>query len=429
MRDQEESYATRGWLRPVLIGAVRAAQSAVVALAWWAGVHEFASDIETTSSEQITLATEGTAAGVAVALSRAGVDSVKPGTESWARAQSIIEQLELPGDARASIIDANGTVVCHPRLRTTGRGRKLLPPSASIVGTAPFPKLDATVVVTAPSSPHPADTASADWVALRIALFGVLLLSLTGVAVLALVSHHGARLESTNRALAKRMTEHSEAVLRTRTGMIYGLAKLADYRDSDTGHHLDRICTFATMLAGVLRETKPGEYPEITDEFITNLRVAASLHDIGKVGVPDRVLLKPGALTPDERAVIERHTVIGATTLQGIRERTGADPLLNMSIDIALMHHERWDGHGYPSSIGGSDIPLAARLVAVADVYDALTSARVYKPAMPHERACGSIIEGRGTQFDPAVVDAFDRIKAVFDKTRISLQPAVRQAA
>ncbi|MEL6497043.1 MAG: HD domain-containing phosphohydrolase [Planctomycetota bacterium] len=430
MRLQEQTYATRRWLRPVLIGGVLAAQSAVIGLAWWAGVHRFASDVELSSAEQVTLATEGTAAGVAVALSRAGVTTLREGSEGWSRAQSIIEQLDLPGNARASIIDADGTVVCHPRLRSTGEGRKLLTPSASIVGTAPLPRLGATVVVTAPSSATSLARAdAADRAALRVALFGVLLLSLTGVGVLALVSHHGARLESANRALARRMTEHSEAVLRTRTGMIYGLAKLADYRDSDTGHHLDRICTFATMLARVLRETRPSEYPELTDEFITNLRVAASLHDIGKVGVPDRVLLKPGALTADERAMIERHTVIGASTLEGIRRRTGADPLLNMSIDIALMHHERWDGRGYPTCIGGAEIPLAARLVAVADVYDALTSARVYKRALSHDRACGIIIEGRGTQFDPAVVDAFDAIHEEFDETRTLMQPIAREAA
>lgn len=426
-RDQDST--AKPWLRPVLVGAVLAAQSAVLALAWWAGVHNFVTQVEVDSTERVTLATEGTAAGVAIALSRAGVDSLDTGTPSWERAQGIIEQLHLPGGARASIIDADGTVVCHPRLRSTGRGRKLLPQTGSIVGTAPLPRLGATVVVTAPSAETGSESADAQWVALRVALFGVVLLSLTGAAVLALISHHSSRLESANRSLTRRMLEQSEAVLRTRTGMIYGLAKLADYRDSDTGHHLDRISTFATMLAEKVRSLAGDDSDEIDDAFVMNLRVASSLHDIGKVGIPDTVLLKPGALTTEERRVIERHTVIGASTLESIRQRTGEDPLLNMSIDIALRHHERWDGTGYPDGVAGAEIPLAARLVAVADVYDALTSERVYKAAMPHDRACAIIRDGRGTHFDPAIVDAFEALQAEFEQARVSLRPALLHAA
>ncbi|MEL7484658.1 MAG: HD domain-containing phosphohydrolase, partial [Planctomycetota bacterium] len=425
----ERGSATNRWMRPVLIGAVLAAQSAVVALAWWAGVHNFISEVETDSAQRIAHATEGTAAGLAVALSRAGVDSLEAGSPGWERAQSIIERLDLPGGARASVVDEDGAIVCHPRLRASGRGRKLSPPSASIVGTAPLPRLNATVIVTAPSSASPgAQRAAAEWVSLRIALFGVVLLSLTGVGVLALISLHSSRLESMNRALAAQMTEQSEAVLRTRTGMIHGLAKLADYRDSDTGHHLDRICTFATMLAERMREQKPEHSDTIDNSFISDLRIAASLHDIGKVGVPDRVLLKPGKLTPEERVIMERHTIIGASTLEGIRRRTGDDPLLSMSIDIALRHHERWDGTGYPDRIAGTSIPLAARIVAVADVYDALTSERVYKPAMSHGRAIEIIRESSGTHFDPDVVAAFESLADEFDRSREAQRPVIRKA-
>ncbi len=414
------------WMRPLLIGAVLAAQTAVIALAWWAGVHGFVNEVEGYSTERITLATEGTAAGVATAIAKSGIDTLEPGTEDWQRAQSIIEQLDLPGGARASIVDRDGVLLCHPRLRSTGYGRKLTPRSASIVGTAPLHLLDATVIVTAPSVSSPNAThAAADLVSLRIALFGVVLLSLTGVGVLSLISLHGSRLESVNRALAADMTQQSEAVLRTRTGMIYGLAKLADYRDSDTGHHLDRICTFATMLANRLRDA----HPEIDDAFIENLRIAASLHDIGKVGVPDRILMKPGALTEEEWRTMKRHTEIGATTLQGIRRRVGNDPLLDMSIDIALHHHEKWDGTGYPHGISGDEIPLAARIVAAADVYDAITSERVYKPAMPHQHACALISQGRGAHFDPSVVDAFESVADEFHQASISLRPSSRQAA
>lgn len=415
------------WMRPLLVAAVLCAQSAVIALAWWAGVHRFVDEVEMASTQRVTLATEGTAAGVATAIARSDIDSLKPGTAGWVRAQTIIEQLDLPGDARASIIDRDGAVLCHPRLRSTGSGRNLTPPSASIIGTAPLPLLDATVVVTVPPQANTAaKQAATDRVSIRIALFGVVLLSLTAAGVMALISLHGSRIEAANRALKLRMTEQSEAVLRTRTGMIYGLAKLADYRDSDTGHHLDRICTFATLLAEKLRETLPDE---VTADFIDDLRIAASLHDIGKVGIPDRVLLKPGKLDPEERTIIEQHTVIGASTLESIRRRTGDDPLLSMSIDIAMRHHERWDGSGYPDGLAGESIPLSARLVAVADVYDALTSERVYKDAIPHDRACEIIREGRGSHFDPQMIDAFDAVATEFEETRISLRPSQRLAA
>ncbi|MEO1584594.1 MAG: HD domain-containing phosphohydrolase, partial [Planctomycetota bacterium] len=239
------------------------------------------------------------------------------------------------------------------------------------------------------------------------------------------ISLHGRRLEAANARLSREMRSQAAAVLRTRDGMIYGLAKLADYRDSDTGHHLDRICRYAVMLA----EQMSTDRPEIDGPFIANLRLAASLHDIGKVGIPDRVLLKPGKLDDAERAIVERHAVIGASTLLSIRRRVGDDALLDMSIDIALRHHERWDGGGYPDGVSGEEIPLSARLVAVADVYDALTCERVYKPAMPHDQARTIIEEGAGAHFDPCVVEAFVEVADEFDAARRSLQPPKRLAA
>src|SRR4029077_12470624 len=127
---------------------------------------------------------------------------------------------------------------------------------------------------------------------------------------------------------------------------------------------------------------------------------------IGKVGIPDGVLLKPGRLTPEERKEMERHPDIGAGALDAILARQTDDALLIMARNIAASHHERWDGAGYPAALRGAQIPLEARIVSVADVYDALTSKRVYKPPMPHDQAVAIIASGRGTQFDPQVVDA-----------------------
>ncbi len=208
--------------------------------------------------------------------------------------------------------------------------------------------------------------------------------------------------------------ERQRAQLHARNTLIFGLAKLAEYRDTDTGAHLERISEYSALLAESLRE----RFPEIGAAWVDTIRVASSMHDIGKVGIPDGVLLKPGKLTPDERKVIEQHPRLGSEALRAILERHGEDPLLRMSDDIAIGHHERWDGSGYPGQAAGDSIALAARIISVADVYDALTSARVYKPALSHAEACRIISEGRGTQFDPVVVDAFLEIGDRFDALR-----------
>ena len=171
------------------------------------------------------------------------------------------------------------------------------------------------------------------------------------------------------------------------------LARAVEYRDASTGGHIERMATYARMVAARLG------LPEDRCDLI---RQAGPLHDVGKIGVPDRVLLKPGKLTLEERVVMERHAQAGHDLLQGSRSA-----VVQLGAEIALAHHERWDGQGYPNRISGEDIPLPARIVAVADVFDAVTTDRVYRPAMPFDTAVDLIRSGRGTQFDPAVVDAF----------------------
>ncbi len=205
------------------------------------------------------------------------------------------------------------------------------------------------------------------------------------------------------------VAERQADALRARNTLIFGLAKLAESRDTDTGEHLERIAAYCRVLAEQLRAVH-----DLTDEWILNLQLASSLHDIGKVGIPDNVLLKPGLLTPEERGVIERHPGIGATALDAILARDQGDSLLRMARNIAASHHERWDGSGYPAALSGETIPLEARIVSVADVYDALTSKRVYKPAFSHDEALGIITKGRGQQFDPQIVDALRACEIVF---------------
>ena len=218
--------------------------------------------------------------------------------------------------------------------------------------------------------------------------------------------------------------ERQRVQLVARNTLIFGLAKLAEYRDTDTGAHLERISAYSGLIAEALRS----DHAFINDAWIQSLCVASSMHDIGKVGVPDAVLCKPGKLTDDERKVIQTHPRLGFDALQAILERHGADALLEMSAQIAACHHERWDGKGYPAGLVGEAIPLPARIISVADVYDALTSARVYKPAMSHAEAGKLIEEGRGTQFDPNVVEAFRRISQRFDAVRKQFADATASA-
>ncbi len=205
----------------------------------------------------------------------------------------------------------------------------------------------------------------------------------------------------------------AQDLLRTRDAVIFGLAKLAESRDPETGDHLERISLYTTRLAMALRP-----YPKyqrvVTPTFIRLLGISSVLHDIGKVGLQDTVLLKPGKLSDEERQRMQQHTLVAGDCLKEIEQRLGASNFLQTAREIALHHHERWDGGGYPSGLAGEAIPLAARIVSIADVYDALRSKRVYKEAFPHEDCVRSIREGAGTQFDPDLVEVFLEIEPEF---------------
>jgi putative two-component system response regulator len=192
------------------------------------------------------------------------------------------------------------------------------------------------------------------------------------------------------------------------------LASLAETRDNETGNHIRRTQFYVRALAEKLRE-RPQFAAHLNPNQVEVIFKSAPLHDIGKVGIPDRILLKPGRLDPDEFEIMKTHAVLGKEAIEHAEHQLGKEvEFLSCAKEIAWSHHERWDGKGYPRGLQGEDIPLSARLMSVADVYDALISKRVYKDAMPHEQAEKIILEGRGTQFDPDVVDTFAAITGKF---------------
>ena len=207
--------------------------------------------------------------------------------------------------------------------------------------------------------------------------------------------------------------DRTQELIRTRDCIVFGLAKLAESRDRDTGNHLERISLYCSRLATAMQRS-PRFQNHIDAAFIRRIGISSALHDIGKVGVKDAILLKPGRLTSGERLEMEQHTRLGAECIQAIERRLGSSNFLQMAREIAQYHHERWDGSGYPHGIAGTEIPLAARIVAIADVYDALSMQRVYKPAFPHEVCMQTIEEQAGMQFDPEIVAILMEIEGQF---------------
>lgn len=210
-----------------------------------------------------------------------------------------------------------------------------------------------------------------------------------------------------------RAERHREDLQRTQRAVMYGLAHLSESRDPATGEHLRRMKHLARVLAEAL-QSHPNYRAVVTPEFVKQIEISAMLHDIGKVGISDAILLKPGKLTAVERQEIQQHPLISSQCLRRIEEKLGSANFLEMAHEIALYHHERWDGLGYPFGRRGETIPLSARIVAIADVYDALVSERVYKPAFPHDQCVSMIREGAGTQFDPELVKVFLSIERRF---------------
>ncbi len=207
--------------------------------------------------------------------------------------------------------------------------------------------------------------------------------------------------------LEQEVNRRARDVIAIQDATVMSMASLAETRDVDTGHHIRRTQHFVRILAEKLSQCE-GFADILTPDFITLLFRLAPLHDIGKVGIPDHILMKPGPLTSDEFSIMKTHTTLGASVLE-FSEKLLAEPIpfFIHAKELTRSHHERWDGKGYPDGLSGTAIPLSARLMAVADVYDALSARRVYKAPFPPEKTLQIMREGRGTQFDPQITDIF----------------------
>ena len=211
-----------------------------------------------------------------------------------------------------------------------------------------------------------------------------------------------------------------EQVKKTQDVAVFSLAKLAESRDEETGAHLIRIQLYCQALCDRLAG-RESHADIITPEFVQDLVQSSVLHDIGKVGIPDSVLMSDRKFTPEDLEIMKRHTIIGGRALEESVEKLGRKSFLSMGKDIAYHHHEKWDGSGYPFGLSGNDIPLSARIVAVADVYDALTSKRRYKKAFSHEEARDILTEGKGRHFDPDLIDVFRESDETFRGIRANV--------
>ncbi|WP_200761242.1 HD-GYP domain-containing protein [Poriferisphaera corsica] len=238
----------------------------------------------------------------------------------------------------------------------------------------------------------------------------IVIMSVAAFFTLLIFSRYEHDLDVINSSLEKKVNERTKALIRSRDAVIFGLAKLAESRDDETGQHLERICSYVKVLASDLMESD-GKICGLDLEVFAN---TAALHDIGKVAVPDKILLKPGKLSKKEREQIMDHPGAGGDTLMMIKRKWGDDPFLITASQIAYAHHEKWDGTGYPFGLKEEEIPLAARIVAVADVYDALRTKRPYKDEMPHEVVVKYIVEQSGSHFDPRIVEIMVQHEKVF---------------
>lgn len=438
----DHSIKNKRWL---IIGLI-SVECVVFVLGGFIGLRIVREQMASMIGEQVKADNARYAEGLAGVIESMGVQDATYGSRDWQRMQGAVEELEMPAGGFACILDASDQIVCHPDLDTDvnkNEGSSLLhadlgphlrhldevagSDGLTNVGESYFLADGVHYIATreiAGTNGHrllvhqPAaglvTISDAITTPLMVTFFlvGLSVMALTAAGSYVVANRYEHKLEAINAGLEDEVSERTAKHTAARNALIFGLAKLADSRDPETGAHLERLCAFSAIVAEQLQRN--GNHPEVTDEWIRELRLAAALHDIGKVGVADSALRKPGRLNAEERAEIERHPQIAADTLLGIYNKMGDDTLIASSVQVALYHHEKWDGSGYPFKLAGKNIPLAARIVAIADVYDALTSKRVYKDAMPHDKVCKILNEDAGTHFDPEVVQAFNAVEDQF---------------
>lgn len=229
------------------------------------------------------------------------------------------------------------------------------------------------------------------------------------------------RMAKGTNTMIESLRKNQAELQQTRDVSILALASLAETRDNETGAHILRTQRYVKALALNL-QVHPDFKGELSDAAIDLLFKSAPLHDVGKVGIPDSILLKPGKLTDEEFTIMKQHAQLGADALLVAESQLGSNSFLRLAREIAACHHEKWNGSGYPQGLLGDDIPLSARLMALADVYDALISKRVYKPAFSHDKAKAIILEGEGTHFDPRVVQAFLECEDEFKQIAVAFK-------
>lgn len=224
------------------------------------------------------------------------------------------------------------------------------------------------------------------------------------------------KLEAQNDILEHKVLERTRKLKLTQEATIQTMALLAECRDPETGGHIKRTQNYVRLLARELAK-KPKFANQLDDSTIEIMQASAPLHDVGKVGVPDSILLKPGKLTDEEFNQMKQHTVYAERAFSQAEALLGRNSFLSTAREIAYSHHEKWNGEGYPEGLSGTDIPLAGRIMALADVYDALISRRVYKEPFPHHKVVTIILKNKGTHFDPDIVDAFMNVQEDFRRT------------
>ena len=388
-------------------------------------------------------------------------DEFDPDDKAWQRAQELVENMEFGSGGFVCILDETGAIACHPdmhkdtSLREINLGDQLITPAGSdqalkldefgtdsvdvgitdfavdgkhYVATQVLTDSGVRILVHQPiSGLSIASEQVMSGLLIRMGVAGLPVLLLTALVGILFMRVHSRALRRWNSELEITVQKRTGQIKQSRQAIVTALATLVDCRDNETGQHVLRISEYTVVLARQLQ----GRFDEIDEKWIERLRLASMLHDIGKVGVPDAVLQKPGKLTEEEYAQIKLHPSYGADTLIKIHREVDKDPLIQLAAEISLYHHERWDGDGYPVGISGDQIPLSARITAVADVFDALMSPRCYKPAMPTEKVRQIILESSGSHFDPVVANAFLAVEAELCAihTRLSDGEAVQSAA
>lgn len=409
-------------------------------------------------NDYVISAGQAVAHELALEVKELQITTSEPGTKDWQKLQQLCEITNIPHDGVLCFMRRdNGALLCHPDLKADPGLLRLFPgrcllindessgPITQLVQKAESQRLPivsgkveldgqlhtftgfSIPSINAILGVYQSDSAIASFVASTIRpvmqigyILAAFVVGATSMITVLLLNRYEAGLAEANEKLEFQVTERTQSLVRTRNAVTFGLARLAEFRDIDTGKHLERIRSYVSILATEMARTNT----EIAPSFVADLTAASSLHDIGKVGIPDAILLKPDLLNPHERKAIEMHTALGKECLAAIRNQLGADDFLKVAEQIAASHHEHWDGSGYPQGLHGKEIPLAGRIVALADVYDALTSDRPYKKAVSHEAARDWIVTRYAQQFDPAVVEAFVSREEDFRRVCLSKRDA-----